>query len=132
MEAEALPPGPFEALGGEAGVRALVDAFYDHMELEPRFAHLRGLHPSDLQGSRDKLYWFLCGWLGGPRLYEERFGHPMLRARHLPFPIGIRERDDWLACMAAAMAQCKVPDALQQRLANSFQGTADWMRNKAV
>ncbi len=121
---------PFEPLGGEPGVRRLVDAFYDLMELEPHFAELRAMHPTDLSGSRDKLFWFLCGWLGGPRHYEERFGHPMLRARHLPFPIGIRERDAWLACMAAAMTQCGVPETLQRRLAGSFAGTADWMRNR--
>lgn len=128
---EATPTTAFEALGGEPAVRALVDAFYDLMDLEPRFAHLRGLHPTQLDGSRDKLHWFLCGWLGGPDHYIERFGHPRLRARHLPFPIGIRERDDWLACMAQAMAQVEVPQALRVRLAESFAGTADWMRNRA-
>ena len=128
--AEPAEQTPFEALGGEAAVRALVDAFYDLMDLEPRFAHLRGLHPSTLEGSRDKLFWFLCGWLGGPDHYIERFGHPRLRARHLPYPIGIRERDEWLACMAEAMAQSAVPEALRVRLADSFAGTADWMRNR--
>jgi len=128
--AEPAEQTPFEALGGEAAVRALVDAFYDLMDLEPRFAHLRGLHPSTLEGSRDKLFWFLCGWLGGPDHYIERFGHPRLRARHLPYPIGIRERDEWLACMAEAMAHSAVPEVLQVRLADSFAGTADWMRNR--
>ena len=60
----------------------------------------------------------------------ERFGHPMLRARHLPFAIGIAERDQWLACMAQAMQEQAVDPALAQRLAESFFGTADWMRNK--
>jgi hemoglobin len=121
---------PFDSIGGEGAVRALVDAFYDLMELEPRFAHLRGLHPASLEGSRDKLHWFLCGWLGGPDHYVERFGHPRLRARHLPFSIGIRERDDWLACMAAAMEQVQVPPALRARLVGSLANTADWMRNR--
>jgi hemoglobin len=119
----------FEAVGGEPAVRALVDRFYDLMELEPAFAHLRALHPSDLSGSRDKLFWFLCGWLGGPSHYEDRFGHPRLRARHLPFAIGIRERDDWLQCMGRAMAEVELPAELQQRLQASFANTADWMRN---
>ena len=83
----------FDLLGGETPVRELVDRFYDLMDLEAAFAELRALHPPDLDGSRDKLFWFLCGWLGGPSHYTERFGHPRLRARHLPFPIGIRERD---------------------------------------
>lgn len=78
----------FDLLGGEARVRELADRFYDLMDLEPAFAELRALHPPSLEGSRDKLFWFLCGWLGGPSHYIERFGHPRLRARHLPFEIG--------------------------------------------
>ncbi|HET7774533.1 MAG TPA: group II truncated hemoglobin, partial [Burkholderiaceae bacterium] len=85
----------FELVGGEARVRALVDRFYDLMDLEPQFAGIRALHPNTLDSSRDKLFWFLCGWLGGPNHYIERFGHPRLRARHLPFPIGESERDQW-------------------------------------
>ena len=121
---------PFDRLGGEPAVRALVDRFYDLMDLEPALAGIRALHPTPLDGSRDKLHWFLCGWLGGPNHYVERFGHPMLRARHLPFAIGIRERDQWLACMGQAMTELAVDPALSQRLAESFFGTADWMRNK--
>jgi hemoglobin len=121
---------PFAQLGGEAGVRALVDRFYDLMELEPAYAQLRALHPQDLAGSRDKLHWFLCGWLGGPDLYQQRFGHPRLRARHLPYPIGIAERDQWMACMAEAVAQQHVAPALAARLLQALAGTADWMRNK--
>jgi hemoglobin len=124
------PPSPFERLNGEPGVRALVDRFYDLMDLEPGFAGLRSLHPGDLSGSRDKLYWFMCGWLGGPAHYESRFGHPRLRARHLPYSIGIAERDQWMACMAQAMAEVAVPADLAQRLSTSLFGTADWMRNR--
>ncbi|MBL8350474.1 MAG: group II truncated hemoglobin [Burkholderiaceae bacterium] len=133
-DAGAAAPGPqttpFERLGGEAGVRALVDRFYDLMDLEPAAAGIRALHPRSLDGSRDKLFWFLCGWLGGPDHYIDRFGHPRLRARHLPYAIGIAERDQWLACMARAMAEREVDAALAERLAASFFGTADWMRNK--
>ena len=129
-EPEEAAVGPFERIGGEAGVRALVDRFYDLMELDPGFAELRAVHPTSLAGSRDKLFWFLCGWLGGPQHYTDRFGHPMLRARHLPFSIGIRERDQWLACMQRAMTEQAVDPALAQRLADSFFGTADWMRNR--
>ncbi|MDO9073387.1 MAG: group II truncated hemoglobin [Rubrivivax sp.] len=120
---------PFERLGGEDGVRALVDRFYDLMDLEPHCAGLRALHPADLSGSRDKLHWFLCGWLGGPDLYVERFGHPRLRARHMPYRIGISERDQWMACMVQALRENEVDEGLAQRLAESFFGTADWMRN---
>ena len=121
---------PFDALGGESGVRQLVDRFYDLMDLEPQFAGIRTLHPASLDGSRDKLHWFLCGWLGGPNHYVERFGHPMLRARHLPYAIGIAERDQWMACMMLAMQEQSVDPALAQRLTESFFGTADWMRNR--
>ncbi|HRI18465.1 MAG TPA: group II truncated hemoglobin [Burkholderiaceae bacterium] len=121
----------FEALGGEAGVRALVDRFYDLMELEPAYAGIRGLHPPALDGSRDKLHWFLCGWLGGPQHYVERFGHPRLRARHLPYAIGSIERDQWLACMAQAMTERGIDATLAAQLHEAFAGTADWMRNRA-
>jgi hemoglobin len=120
----------FETLGGEAGVRALVDRFYDQMALDERFAGIRALHPANLDSSRDKLYWFLCGWLGGPQHYQERFGHPRLRARHLPFPIGVSERDQWMLCMADAMRDRGIEGPLFDRLLEAFQGTADWMRNR--
>ncbi|RVT54421.1 group II truncated hemoglobin [Rubrivivax albus] len=121
---------PYALLGGDAGVRRLVDRFYDLMDLEPVLAPLRALHPQDLSGSRDKLHWFLSGWLGGPDLYQQRFGHPRLRARHLPYPIGSAERDQWMACMIRAMEEEGVDDALAQRLTQAFMGTADWMRNR--
>ena len=120
----------YARLGGEPAVRALVDRFYDLMELEPRFAELRAVHPSTLEGSRDKLFWFLSGWLGGPDHYISRFGHPRLRARHLPYPIGIKERDQWLACMGQALDEQGFDPVLAARLKESFAGTADWMRNR--
>jgi len=121
---------PYERLGGEAGVRALVDRFYDLMDLEPAYAGIRRLHPTTLDGSRDKLFWFLCGWLGGPNHYIDRFGHPRLRARHLPYAIGLAERDQWMACMMLAMQEEGVEVALAERLTEAFFGTADWMRNR--
>jgi hemoglobin len=121
---------PYVTLGGEPAVRALVDRFYDLMDLEPAYAGIRSLHPTTLDGSRDKLFWFLCGWLGGPDLYIQRFGHPRLRARHLPFEIGIAERDQWMACMVQAMGEEGVSAELSDRLTRSFFGTADWMRNR--
>jgi hemoglobin len=122
---------PFERLGGEGAVRELVDRFYDLMDLEPAYAGLRALHPATLEGSRDKLFWYLCGWLGGPNHYIERFGHPRLRARHLPYPIGNAERDQWMVCMAQALRECGVEPKLAEALRQAFQGTADWMRNRA-
>lgn len=124
-------PTAFDALGGESAVRALVDRFYDLMDLEADYAGIRALHPPELDTSRDKLFWFLCGWLGGPSHYIERFGHPRLRARHLPFSIGISERDQWLTCMAQAMRELDIDPSLSDRLIEAFHGTADWMRNRS-
>lgn len=121
---------PFERVGGDAGVRGLVDRFYDLMDLEPAFAQIRALHPQVLDGSRDKLYWFLSGWLGGPNLYVEQFGHPRLKMRHFPYAIGTVDRDQWLACMQQALQDSQVEAALATRLMESFFGTADWMRNQ--
>lgn len=123
---------PFEVLGGEAAVLALAQRFYDLMDLEPAYRELRALHPPQLDGSRDKLFWFLCGWLGGPSHYVERFGHPRLRARHMPYAIGIRERDQWMACMKQAMGEQGIDPVFAQRLADAFFNTADWMRNRGI
>lgn len=123
---------PFEWIGGEEKVKALVDRFYDLMDLDPGYAALRAAHGNTLENARERLFWFLCGWLGGPQHYTERFGHPRLRARHLPFKIGIRERDQWLACMDRSMGEVGVDEKLRARLRDSFFQTADWMRNVAT
>jgi hemoglobin len=123
---------PYELLGGDVAVRALVTRFYDLMDSDPAYAEIRKLHKADLFQAREKLTLFLSGWLGGPQLYAERFGHPMLRARHLPFPIGATERDLWLACMSRAMQEIGVEGDLQQGLYNAFFKTADWMRNRGA
>ena len=121
----------YDLLGGEKKLRELVDRFYDLMDLEPEFAMIRALHPASMEGSRDKLFWFLSGWMGGPNLYVERHGHPRLRARHLPYAIASTERDQWLRCMAWAMQDVGISEDLQERLMQSFYQTADWMRNQA-
>ena len=124
-------PTPYDLMGGDAAVRALVDRFYDLMDFEPAYRELRQVHGSTLESAREKLHLFLSGWLGGPPLYMDRYGHPMLRARHLPFAIGTLERDQWLACMTQAMAETGVPQELRDPLRDAFFKTADWMRNKA-
>lgn len=121
---------PYEAIGGDEAVRTLVDVFYDHMDQESAFATIRALHPADLASSRDKLYEFLSGWLGGPQLYIQKRGHPRLRARHLPFPIGEAERDQWLECMGRAMDDCGIDGELRTFLDARFAQVADFMRNK--
>ncbi len=124
------PATPFDWIGGESAVNALVERFYDLMELDPAYRELRASHGASLDEARQKLAWFLTGWLGGPQHYVERFGHPRLKMRHMPFKIGIVERDQWLACMDQAMAETGVPEALRLRLQQSFFQTADWMRNQ--
>ncbi|MFZ6814626.1 group II truncated hemoglobin [Undibacterium sp. Rencai35W] len=120
----------YALIGAADKLREMVDRFYDLMELEPEFAGIRALHPTPMDGSRDKLFWFLSGWMGGPNLYIEQFGHPRLRARHLPYAIASSERDQWLRCMAWAMQDVGIAEELQQHLMQSFYQTADWMRNK--
>lgn len=122
----------FDWIGGEARVQALTERFYDLMELEPGYSVLRSVHGPDLGNARQRLFWFLCGWMGGPQHYTERFGHPRLRARHMAFAIGITERDQWLACMDQAMTDTGVDDTLRRRLGESFFQTADWMRNQGA
>jgi len=131
MTAMDEPQTLYKVIGGGERVRELVDRFYDLMALEPEFAGIRALHPSPMDGSRDKLFMFLSGWMGGPDLFVEQFGHPRLRARHLPFAIGESERDQWLRAMAWAMEDIGIEESLRLRLMESFYQTADWMRNKA-
>ena len=120
----------FELIGGEAALKSLVERFYDLMDLEPGYAALRAVHGPSLERAREKTYLFLCGWMGGPQHYVERYGHPRLRMRHLPFKIGILERDQWLACMHQAMGDVGVEETLKQRLLESFFQTADWLVNQ--
>ena len=120
-----------ERIGGEAVIRQLVDRFYDLMDSEAQAANIRALHPPELTESRNKLFWFLVGWMGGPPLYIQRFGHPRLRARHLPFAIGERERDEWLWCMFRALDEVVTDEQLREQLAHSLAQTADFMRNQA-
>ena len=126
----AVPLTLYQRIGGEVRLRELVDRFYDLMTLEQDFATIRTLHPEHMEGSRDKLFWFLSGWMGGPDLYISQFGHPRLRARHLPFAIGNTERDQWMICMASAMLDVGVEQTLRDHLIESFYQTADWMRNR--
>lgn len=121
---------PYERIGGEKAVRQLVEHFYQIMSETPQTDVIRKLHPEDIQSSEDKLFWFLSGWLGGPQLYVEKFGHPRLRARHLPFSIGIEERDQWLYCMAQALKKMDLEPLFAEQLIASFAQTADFMRNR--
>jgi hemoglobin len=123
-------PTPYEQMGGDAGIRRLVDRFYDLMDTAPEAATIRRLHATSLKASREKLHLFLTGWTGGPQLYVERHGHPRLRMRHFPFAIGSRERDEWLWCMDHALDSHDMPDGLRVHLRERFHQLADHMRNQ--
>jgi hemoglobin len=121
---------PYESMGGDAGVRRLVDRFYDLMDSSPEAATIRRLHAASLKASREKLYLYLTGWTGGPPTYVERYGHPRLRARHLPFHISSRERDEWLWCMDRALDEHDMPGELREFLREKLHALADHMRNQ--
>lgn len=122
----------YQRIGGEPAIRALVHRFYQIMDELPETYGIRKLHAEDLANSEQKLYDFLTGWMGGPQLYVEKHGHPMLRRRHLPFAIGDAERDQWMICMRQALDETVADAALRQELSAAFQKVADHMRNQAA
>ncbi len=123
-------PTFYEVIGGEPVLRRLVARFYEIMDSEPRVAGIRAMHQPDLAEANEKLFLFLSGWMGGPQLYVEKYGHPMLRARHLPFPIGESERDQWVYCMVRAMHDVGIEEKVMVQLGNALWGVADFMRNQ--
>ena len=120
----------YERIGLEEGLWKLVNTFYDNMESLPEARTIRDLHPKDMRSSREKFFMFLSGWLGGPDRYVAAFGHPRLRARHLPFTIGESERDQWLMCMRNALDEMPIDAAFREQLIMAFTQTANHMMNK--
>lgn len=120
----------YDALGGDDGIRRIVDRFYDLMDTAPEAVHVRALHAATLKVSREKLRLFLTGWTGGPQLYVEKYGHPMLRQRHFPFAIGSVERDEWLWCMDRALTEHTMPEDLRNYLRQRLHALAEHMRNQ--
>jgi hemoglobin len=121
----------YNMVGGETGLRSLVDRFYDLLEASPEAATIRALHPKSLKGSREKFFMFLSGWTGGPSLYIEKHGHPRLRMRHAPFSIGAVERDEWLWCMNKALDESGLDPHVIEHLKTRFNEAADFLRNRA-
>ena len=117
------------AENGTENIRKLVETFYDVMDTDPKAKPIRAMHPADLTSAREKLFMFLTGWTGGPQLYIERYGHPFLRKRHMPFAIDESARDQWMYCMIQAMQQLAYDDKLMTKLAEQLYGVADFMRN---
>ncbi len=123
-------PSLYELIGGARGLRSIVDRFYDLMDSSPEASRVRAIHPADLSQSRDKLFMFLSGWSGGPALYIEKFGHPRLRQRHMPFPIGKAEREEWLWCMNQAVQDAQLDPQLYDHLMKRFNEIANSMQNR--
>jgi hemoglobin len=121
---------PYEAIGGEQAIRSLVDRFYFYMDILPEAQTIRAMHQPSLASARDKLFKFMSGWLGGPNLYIEEFGHPMLRARHFPFAIGEAERDQWMLCMNKALAEMAMDPRLRTNMQEALQHLATHMINQ--
>jgi hemoglobin len=121
---------PDQRIGGDAAIRKLVDRFYELMDELPETYAARKIHPADLTESGNKLFDFLSGWLGGPQRYVEKYGHPMLRRRHLPYAIGPEERDQWLLCMQLALAETVTDEALRTALFAQFVQLGEHMRNR--
>lgn len=119
---------PYQEIGGGEAIDALSDAFYDVIEEDS--PTLRAMLPASTKNTRRKFAMYLSGWLGGPPLYEEKWGHPRLRMRHLPFPIGTDEVDEWLRCMGEAMERAGVGQPLRTFLEGRFGQLALHMRNK--
>ncbi len=121
---------PYQAIGGETGVRALVERFYEIMDTHEQAKTIRAMHANDLRVTRQKFFKFLSGWLGGPALYVEQYGHPRLRRRHLPFPIDTAAAHAWLLCMHQALEDTLNNEPLRAQLFGSFTQLAMHIRNQ--
>jgi hemoglobin len=119
----------YDRIGGEEAVRRLVDRFYNLMDELDEAEDVRALHADSLKSSRQKLFEFLSGFFGGPQLYQEKYGHPRLRARHLPFEIGEAERDQWMLCMRRAIDEEIDDDYVENYLEQTFERVAAHMQN---
>ena len=120
----------YDAIGGEPTIRRLVARFYELMDTLPEAKACRDVHPPSLEGSAEKLYEYLTGYLGGPQIYIEKRGHPMLRRRHFVAPIGAEERDGWLLCFERAMAETVADERLREAILVPVRKLAQHMLNK--
>ncbi len=121
----------YQAAGGTAGIEQLVSDFYDLMEQLPEAQHIRSMHPADLKITRDKLATFLSGWMGGPRLYQEKYGGISIPQVHAHLDIGIEERDAWLNCMQTALEQQNYADDFKTYLMQQLAIPAERIRQVA-
>jgi hemoglobin len=126
---EQLARSHFELVGGQAAVDRIVESFYQRMDTLPEAQAIRAMHPPDLSHTKTVLKKYLAEWLGGPARYSSERGHPRLRMRHLPFRIGVAERDAWMTCMTGALEEIVGSARLREVLLQQLFKTADWMRN---
>jgi len=122
----------FDAAGGEAAIRRLVDVFFDRMETDPRFLTIHELHPEDNEMSRDKLSRFLCGWLGGPKRYQEKYGSISLPAAHQHLPITEVEREQWLTCMSESVEEQPFQPDFKRYLMEQLAVPAEAIRRRSA
>jgi hemoglobin len=115
----------FEVFGGVEGIRALVDCFYEIMNKTPEASRIRDMHPKDLGPTCEKLTLFLCGWLGGPALYKEKYGAIDLTGLHALLKINEADRDMWLHCMERALENQPIEDDFKKYLLARFQVPAE-------
>ena len=118
----------FQAVGSEQGVRILVDKFYDIMSQKQPYQKIWAWHPDDKQITRDKLYVFLCAWMGGPSQYAPMYGKLNIPKAHSHLTIGEYERDLWLDCMQDAMTELCFPKQLNKYLIKQFAIPAERIR----
>ncbi|MEJ6476716.1 group II truncated hemoglobin [Pseudoalteromonas piscicida] len=121
---------PYEIIGGEQGTRDLANRFYDIMASDPYAKPLYDMHPQPLDRIRQVFFEFLSGWLGGPDLFAEKYGHPRLRMRHMPFPIDKDLRDQWMYCMDKALDLEVGNPLLREGLRQSLAQLATHMINQ--
>jgi hemoglobin len=120
----------YEAIGGDATVRRLTHRFYELMDTLPEAKNCRAIHPPSLEGSEAKLYDYLTGYLGGPPVYVEKYGHPRLRSRHFGTAIGAAERDEWMLCFRRAMEETIDNPKLREIIWPPIERLAFHMQNK--
>lgn len=121
---------PYDHIGGEAAILGLVERFYFYMDTLPEAAGIRAMHAADLSSAHDKLFKFLSGWLGGPDLFVQEYGHPRLRQRHFPFAIDEAARDQWMLCMNKALDEVSMAANFRENLREALQQLATHMINQ--
>ena len=126
---QSQPVTPYSLMGGESAILSLVDRFYFYMDTLPEAREVRAIHQADLSSAKSKLFKFLSGWLGGPDLFAQEYGHPRLKQRHFPFQVTEQGRDQWMLCMNKALYEVAMPDELRKNIKQALLDLATHMIN---